>query len=253
MRLDNLAGLMAPRASQTRHTRPREVFTSSLMASLSINLWCTKREISLVNSFIPPLHFLLLLGSSECFLTFSLCNCVSPLLSQANSLLTLSLLCFCPSTLTGDFSAFPLDFSPALRLFRALPSAFQPPLRPPPSTSAFFHHAKRKGEVKERSLYYNALSRHGRLSPSQLALIVARISGPRHNSQGSSEPPRHPLTPSMEIAWLKRKHHHRASALLFPLVFCPPRKSIHRTRCMAMTTAWWRRKSPQAGRWRRTR
>jgi hypothetical protein len=97
MSLDNLAGLMAPRASQTKPTRPREAVTSALMAIPSFSLGCTKREITLVNSFIPPLHFLLLLGSFDNFLTFSLCNCVSSI------------------TLAGEFSPYPF-ITPLLSL-----------------------------------------------------------------------------------------------------------------------------------------
>jgi hypothetical protein len=122
----------------------------------------------------------------------------SPLLSQANSLFILLLLCSCPSALTGEFSAFPFAFTPTLRLFRALSGAFQQPLHLPPSlhrkpASAFSPPCQEKGGSPRRgSLYYNALSRHDRLTPSQLALIASRISGPRHNSQGSSEPPSSP-------------------------------------------------------------
>lgn len=136
---------MTPHASQTRCTRPRVVITSALMVSLSINSRCIKREIALVNLFILPLHFLLLLGSSKCFLTFSLYNCFSFVIS----LLTLTLLRFYPLTLTWYFSAFPFDFSPPLRLFRSLLSAFELPLLPPLHS---FHHAKRKGGVKERHI-----------------------------------------------------------------------------------------------------
>jgi hypothetical protein len=254
MRLDNLAGLMAPRASQTRPTRPREAVTSALMAIPSFNSWCTKREITLVNSFIPPLHFLLLLGSSERFLTFSLCNCVSSI------------------ALSGEFSPYPfitpllsldphmrflcisLGFSPALRLFRALPSTFQLPLCPLPSASAFFPPCQEKGgslgEVRCTTTPSPGVAYFP--PPNWLSLLLVSLA-PGIIARGRRSLLLHPLTPSMEISRLKRKRHHRASTLLFPLVFCPPQKSIHRTKCMATKVAWWRRKSPQAGRWRRTR
>jgi hypothetical protein len=200
MRLDNLAGLMAPRASQTRRTRPRVVVTSALMASLSVNSWCTKRAITLVNLFIPPLHFLLLLGSSKRFLTFSLCNCVFSisLLGEFSpypyTTLLLSL------ALTGDFSAFPFSFSPALRLFRALPSAFQPPLSPPLPLHSF-HHAKRKGEVKERHVVLQCPLQAWTdfPPPNWLSLLLASLAL-GIIARGHRSLLHHPLTPSMEIS-----------------------------------------------------
>ena len=93
VRPTNLAALMPPtppRISQSRSivlsTGPREVVTSALMAILRVNSSCTKREIALMNSCIPPLHFLLLLGSSERIITFSLFNCIFSLnLSLVNT------------------------------------------------------------------------------------------------------------------------------------------------------------------------
>jgi hypothetical protein len=190
VRLDSLAGLMDPHTSQTRHTRPREVVNSTLMVIPSINLRSTKRAIALVNSSFPPLHLILLLGSSENFFTFSLCNCVFSIdLSGELSpypfiTLPLSLgphrkfLCIflgyftCTSTLSSSPERFPTASPPSslcLFIFTTMP--------------------RERGKSRRGAQYYNALSRHGKLSPSQLALIVARISGPMHNSQGSSVPP----------------------------------------------------------------
>jgi hypothetical protein len=146
MHLDNLAGLMAPRASQIRHTKPRVVVTSTLMVSLSVNLRCTKRAIYLVNLFIPPMDLLLLLGSSKHFLTFSLCNCV------------------CSISLSGDFFPYPyitqlLSFGPHRRFLcislcfftcastlSSSPERF--PTTPPPSVSTFLPPCQEKGEIQ---------------------------------------------------------------------------------------------------------
>jgi hypothetical protein len=151
-----------------------------------------------VNSFIPPLHLLLLLGSSERFLTFALCNCV------------------CSLALSGEFSLYPsatlllplgshrrilcisLFFYSCASALSSSPGRF--PTAPPPSAFAppqtilciLSTMPRERGKSRRGSLYYNALSRRGRLTPSQLALIASRTTGPRHNSQGSSEPPSSP-------------------------------------------------------------
>jgi hypothetical protein len=231
MRLDNLAGLMAPRVSQTRRTRPREVVTSALMASLSINSSCTKREIALVNSFIPPLHFLLLLGSSERILTFSLCNCVFSLalsgefslfpsvilllpLDSHRRILCISLCIYsCASALSGSPGLFP----PA-----PLPSAFAPPQT---SLCILSTMPRERGKSRRGSLYYSALSRHATdLPPPNWLSLQFAPPAPGIIARGRQSLHRHPLTPSMETAWLKRKHHLRESALLCSLILLPPPK-----------------------------
>jgi hypothetical protein len=193
MRLDNLARLMAPRTSQTKSTRPREVFTSTLMASPSINSWCTKQEIAQVNLFIPPLHFLMLLGSYERFLTFSLCNhFYSIALCSEFSPYPFTTLLLFPSPhriflciFLGYFTcASALSSSPEHFPTVSLPSAFR--------LYIFTTMKRERGKSRRGVLYYITLSRRGILSPSQLALIIARISGPRHNSQGSLMPPLSP-------------------------------------------------------------
>jgi hypothetical protein len=84
--------------------------------------------------------------------------------------------------------------------------------------------------------------------PNWLSLLLVSLPSPR----GRRSLILHPLTPSIRISRLKKKCHRRATTLLFPLFFCPPQKSIHRTKCMAMKAGRWRRKSPQDGTWRRT-
>jgi hypothetical protein len=239
MRLDNPAELMAPHASQTGRTRPREAVTSVLMASPSVNSQCTKRAITLVNSFIPPLHLLLLLGSFECFLTFSLCNCIYSIV------------------LSGEFSPYPfttslLSLGPhkrfiyiSLGYFTCASALSSSPERFP---------CQDKG-ASLREVHCTTMPSLGMADfppPNWLSLLLVSLA-PSIIARGRRSLLHQPLTPSMAIAQLKRKHHLRVSTLLCPLVFCPPQKLIHRTRCMATTTAWWRRKSPQAGRWRRTR
>jgi hypothetical protein len=153
-----------------------------------------KQEISLVHSsLLPPL--LLMLGSSEHFFIVVLCvffsdalspypllhsitlrNCVgftSPFLSLAHFHHSLgphkSLLCnFTDASLLSSLSSFPKHLltasspsTPGLYIFPSMP--------------------RERGKSKRGVWYYSTLSRHDRLSPSQLALI-AHFSSPRHNN-----------------------------------------------------------------------
>jgi hypothetical protein len=123
--LDNLAGLITPRVSHTKctvlGTRLREVVTLALMASLSVNLSFTKRENALVNSFIPPLHLVLFLGSFGKILSFSLCNCAcSMALSGKFSHFPSAIVLLPLISLRYEFSSFSPTISLAPRLFWAL-------------------------------------------------------------------------------------------------------------------------------------
>jgi hypothetical protein len=146
-----------------------------------------------VNSFIPCLHFLMLLGSYERFLTFSLCNhfySIALYRELSPYPFTTSLLFPKPHKIflcifLGYFTcALALLISPEHFPTVSLPSTFR--------LSIFTTMKRERGKSRRGVLYYITLSRRGILSPSQLTLIISRISGPRNNGQGSLMPPSSP-------------------------------------------------------------
>jgi hypothetical protein len=136
---------------------------------------------------------------------------------------------------------------------------------------------RERGKSKRGVRYYNTLSRRNRLSPSQLALI-AHFTSPRHINQRSSEAPPStphllhgfnpvkeeaspscahipPSTPHFLHGLSLVKEEVPPSCVRIPLatsLLPPPQNSIRRTPITEMAAAWWRRKSPRAGRWRKT-
>jgi hypothetical protein len=144
-------------------------------------------------------------------------------------------LCSYPSNLSGAFSAFPSAIAPTLWLFQALPGSFHQPLRPPPSlhrrpASTFSPPCQEKGGSpgEAHCITTPSLDAVDSPPPNWLSLQFAPPA-PGIIARGFQSFHRHPLTPSMETAWLKRKHHLRKRALLYSLILFPPLKSIHRT------------------------
>jgi hypothetical protein len=239
--LDIQAGLMVARASQTRCTRPRVVFNSSLMDREVVNSWSNKWEIAPVHSSFLPLPWLMLFDSSEHFFivilyvfflgalspyppitpllfSVSLCNCVgftAPFLYLVNFHHSLGPHKFLLCNFTGASLLLSLSSLPKHLLTASLPSS--------PGLHIFPSIPIERGKSKRGVRYYNALSWRNRLSPSQLALI-AHFSSPRHNNQESLDVP--PSSPHLLHGFSPTKREAPPSCARIPLAtsLLPPPK-----------------------------